>query len=375
MFNWLRRILGSSTRMLSNDSTRSKAPLPLPKLKVTISIGTSSAKKAAEIQSHALRQLWIDVCTISHADYPFLNERYSPSSNMPCADFTLWIAARLAASDWTSIVELLEFIAFKNEIAAIRKTFQNFDFDRFIDADSDLLFRLKAVAILAYRIGWMGHENSRLLLLEEIYQHCLALYPFTVHPTAFPHLLSGANKLIRSRNREGLGFGGNLLTEEQLTNFPPISSVGATLRNFPPTFGACITLSLQRGTPISGTILLRLGGEYGLRQYGLSEEQNSKFAQQCGFFEPASDVRALSQSLTKEVFLEMATAHGIKAKKSWKKERLLDSLLKHDRARATLAARAPTGFVQYMPETRELFGSWRARVIAVQSVARCLACA
>ena len=221
----------------------------------------------------------------------------------------------------------------------------------------------------------MGHESGRYLLLEEIYQHCLALYPFAVREMEFPHLLNGANKLIRQRNREGLGYGGELLMPDRFRGFGDVSPACETLRQFPPTFGACITYSFQRGTPIPGTILLRLDGEYGLRQYGLSEEKNAVFAKECGFFEPASDVRALNHGLTKDALAGIATEHSVPIKKSWKKSALLDTLLSHDAARASLIAKAPVRFVQYRDGTREAFGAWRGRSFAVRPVAMALACA
>jgi len=369
MFDWLRRKQQTTREATAADPT----PPVVPKIFITVSVG--GEKRAAEFASPALRELWEEVRAISHPDYPLLDAHYSPSSNMPCADFTLWIAERLAANDWPSILELLDFFTFKNEIAAIRSSLQNYDFGRFLDADRELLLRLKAATILGYRIGWMGHEENRLSLLEDIYQHCLASYPFVVRPSEFAHLLAGANKLIRKRNREGIGFNENLLTDDRLSGFPEVSPAGEVLRRFPPTFAACITLSMRRGTPIPGTILLRLGGEYGLRQYGLSEEQNRHFAERCGLFEAASDLQALSRSLTKDVLLEVATKHHIEVAKSWKKDRILNLLLAHGEARAALASRAPTGFVQYRPAISEPFNAWRARVIAVQPVARCLACA
>ncbi len=374
MFHWLRRTLSSREPMSPTDSMpTTSAPINVPKLTVTISIG--NGKRAVAFQSPALLQLWSEVQELSHSDHPFLDPWYSPSSQMPCADFTLWIAGRIAANDWPSVWELLDFIASGNEIAALRRSLQSYDFSEFIDADDALLFELKAAAILAYRIGWMGHEENRLSLIEEIYQHCLASYPFTIRQSALPHLLEGGNSLIRKRNREGVHFDEALLTPDRLMSYPEPSSAGETLRRFPPTFAACIMLSMRRGTSIPGTIQPRFHGEYGLRQYGLAEKQNRDFFVQCGFFEPASDLHALARSLTKDVLFEIAAMDGIQVTKSWKKERILSLLLETENARAAISARAATGFVQYRAGMSTPFNAWRARVIAVQPLARCLACA
>lgn len=294
---------------------------------------------------------------------------------MPCADFTFWIAQRLASNDWSSILELLDFTTSNHRTIAIQRTLQSLDFGEFIEGDEDLLLRLKAAAILTYRIAWTGHEDGRLSLLEEIYQHCLASYRFTIRETALPHLLNGANKLIRKRNHEGVGFAEDLLTKDRLTSFPELSSAAEKLRQFSPTFCACLTLSVQRGSSIPGTILPRFHGEYGLRQYGLSETQNRNFFIECGFFEAAHDLRALSRSLTKDVLFEIAGVSGVQIANSWKKDRILRTLLDNDDARATIRERAATGFVQFREAMSDPFGAWRARVIAMQPAARCLACA
>lgn len=132
---------------------------------------------------------------------------------------------------------------------------------------------------------------------------------------------------------------------------------------------------MRRGSSIPGTILPRLGGEYGLRQYGLSEEQNRAFLVECELFEAASDLEALARSLTKDALLEIAGSSNVQVTKSWKKDRILTRLLDNEEARNAVKARAATGFVQYRQGISEPFNAWRARVNAVQPVARCLACA
>lgn len=375
MFDWLRRVLGSGEKTSPNESVNPVATPPqVPKITATVTVSVvPRQKRPAKFQSAALRQLWDEVGQWSHPDHPFLDARYSPGSNMPCADFTLWVAQRLAAEDWPSVSELLDFTTSEHQITALRRSLNILDFGRFIEADNKLLFELKASAILTYRIGWMGHEENRLSLLADIYQHCLASYPFTVRQSAVTHLLSGANKLIRKRTREG--FNEDLLTADELASFPEISLAGETLRKFPPTFGACLTLSIQRGSSIPGTILPRFHGEYGLRQYGLAEGQNRQFIIECGFFEPASNLEALSRSLTKELLLQIAATIHVQAKKSWRKDRILAVLLENEGARIAIRAQPSIGFMQYRPGMSNPFESWRARVNAVQPVALCLACA
>jgi hypothetical protein len=365
MFSWLKRL----TRRVE----QSAPPSPAVQLTASVTIKVGPDKRAAVFNTAAVRQLWDRVREISHPDFPFLHAGYSPGSNMPCADFTLWIADRLAADDWAAISELLSFMTYEHELKALRRTMQSFEFGQFVEADVRLLHTLKAATILAYRIGWMGSESTRIWLLEDIYQHCLALYPFRVQQSAFPRLLSGGARIIRKRNREGVGSVQEMPSAARLTSFPEVSMVAEKLRDYPPTFGACITMSLRWGSPIPGTILARLAGDYTLRQYGLSDAHNAAFFQECGFFEPASDLAALGRKLKKDALLQIATSTQIEVAKSWKKERILALLLESADARAAVAAQASRDFVQYRAAVKAAFDAWQGRVAAVQVLACCLA--
>jgi hypothetical protein len=368
MFDWIKHLF-SPAKQISK-----LPPLPSPKISVTVSV--TSEKRAARFTSPALAQLWTQVRDISHPDHPFLHAVYSPNSQMPAADFTPWVSDRLQANDWNSILELLDFTAFDSQIKAIHRTFKSYDFKRFIEADDRLLHELKAALILAYRIQWMGYPEGRLSLIEEILQHCLALYPFNLREDAFEYLLKGANKLLRKRNRENVGYVQPALSSDNLrsADLYEVSTVGELLRRFPPTFRACIELSIQRGSAVRGTIQPRFHGEYGLRQYGLSEEQNIEFFKQCGFFEPASDLRALAALLKKDQLFEIAATNHIQVTKSWKKDRILDVLLANNNAASAIVAQAGDRFLQLRDNIRGPFDRWRARLVAVQPAALCLAC-
>jgi hypothetical protein len=273
-------------------------------------------------------------------------------------------------------LELLGFIATEHHITGLRRTFQSYDFSRFIEAESALLLELQAIAVLTYRIQWTGHEDSRSSLLAELFEHSLACYPFVVRQSAVQHLLDDANKVIRRRNREfkEMRPPEPLLTAETLTTqqFPEVSAVGEALRRYPVTFRACIAYSLHRGSPVPGTIRPQLQGEYGLRQFGLSDRQNSQLFAECGLFEPPSDLSALGSRFSKDELLQIATPHGVEVAKSWKKERIIEALLSTDATRAAIAARASDSLVQLRSEVGPAFDAWRARVAALRSVSLCL---
>lgn len=377
MFSWLRRVLSKSnereTRGVSPTIGASSAPVQLPKFTITVSV--ADRKRAAKFRSAAVSVLWDEVGGISHPDHPFLDRSYSPSTQMPAADFTPWVVDRLATNDWSSIAELLSFITYEHQVTALERTFQSYDFSRFIQADQALLLELQAVAILAYRILWTGHADGRLSLIEDIFQHCLASYPFAIRPSEIEHLLAGANKLIRKRNRElkEMRAPEPLLTVNDFSQASDVSAVGEALRTYPPTFRACITLSMQWGLHGPGMIEPRAQGEYGLRQFGLSAEQNLHFFRSCGLFGPMSNINAVAERLTKDDLVEIANAGSVAVAKSWKKERIVSALLNDEGTRAAIKAKTTGDLVQIRDDILAPFNSWRARVTAMQPAARCLA--
>jgi hypothetical protein len=375
MIEWFRRIFSSDGHVPSARLHSPRTQQPIPSVRALV---TEPNARQRAFTSPLVRQLWDENCDYSHPDYPFLHKTYSPSSNMPVADFTLWVADRLGENDWPSIRELLACFTFSQHLAAIERTFRSYDYGRFIEADRKLLLELQAIAILSYRIGWMGHEDTRTSLLRWLFQESLGCFQFSIRLEAMDRLLEGANKLIRRRNKQMKAVRASEppLTPERLFVQPlaGVSEAGVMLRSYPPTFRSCITYSMKRGSYVIGTINPQLDGDYTLRQYGLSADNNRRFFLECGLFEPASNVRALADRLTKDELVEIGVTTGVAVLKSWRKDRLLDVLLSHGDALAKVKVRTAADLLQRRPETAEAFGTWRSRVLGAENVALCLAC-
>jgi hypothetical protein len=374
VIGWLKRILNGG-QADSPPPVISQTPPQAAPFSVTVSVRPPE-RKPARFRSSALGQLWQHVADISHPQHPFLDPSYSPGSLMPAADFSPWVAERLAVGDWDSILELFSFISTDTQITGLRRTFQSYDFRRFVDAEASTFHELQAIAILTYRIQWTGHEDSRSFLLAELFEHSLACHPFAIREAAVAHLLDGANKVIRRRNREFKDsrppepiLRADCLSTPQL---PEISAVGQALRSYPVTFRACIAYSLHRGSPVPGTIRPQLQGEYGLRQFGLSDRQNADFFAHCEIFEPPSDLSVVAGRLSKDELLQIATVHRVEVAKSWKKERMIETLMSSEAARSAIASRAADNLLQLRCDVRTAFDVWSARVSAVRSIALCL---
>ena len=379
VFRWIQRILnGAETSAADERSTDPTGVTPSDLFSATMSVQGPEAKPP-RFRSQRLSALWDRVRELSHPEHPFLDPLYSPGSLMPTADLSPWIAETLAADDWDAVLELLEFIATEHQITALRRAFRTFDFGRFVDADRDLLLELQAVAILVYRIQWTGHEDGRASLLAELFQHCLACHPFAFHPAAIDHLVVGANKLIRRWNREfrELRDPEPLVTAESLSSsgLPDISAVGESLKAHPVTFRACISYSLKRGSPVPGLIQPQLQGDYTLRQFGLSGQENERAFAECGIFEAPANLVPVGLRLNKEELSQIANAHGVKAAMSWKKDRLIAAVLDNEGARVSVSAKAARTLMQVTHEVEPAFGAWQARVAALRHAALALASA
>lgn len=328
-------------------------------------------------RSSALQSLWSEIEPISNPQHPFLDRSYSPASNMPAADFSPWIADRYAAGDWNSIIELLLLISNEHETVGVIDRFKKINYAKFIDADTSLLNELMAIAILLYRIQWTGYKEGQIHLLSELFTHALTCRPFRIRADAMAHLIEGGNKYLRKRNlefRESLEPR-PLVTPESLrkTEIQSANDVQRCLAKYPITFRCCLAYSLERGSSVSGTIRLQMQGHYGLRQVGLSLEQNTQFIGNCGMFEPPSDVGALADSLKKDELLKIARQHNVAVTKSWKKGRIIAEIMMVSDSHQTIAQTASREIVQVRSEFKDAFSEWHQSIGAVEAAAICLA--
>lgn len=150
--------------------------------------------------------------------------------------------------------------------------------------------------------------------------------------------------------------------------------VHRTFALYPVTFRCCIEYSVQRGSPLAGSIRLQMQGHYGLRQFGLSTELNTEYVRECGLFEAPSDIAALADRLKKEDLLEIAARHNVSVMKSWKKSRIVDEIVGVKATHASVTQAASREFVQVRSGLAGSFSEWRASVSGVRDAALCLAC-
>jgi len=300
---------------------------------------------------------------------------------MPCADFSQWISGRLAANDWPSIKRLLNEIAYENTITALQKTFTSYSYDHLIIGPIELLFELKAISMLIYRIPWTGHKDSQISLHAELIKQSLGSYDFSVDETKMEHLQRGANALIRKRNKEMEASGSTIkqetikinelreLKKHEATDF------GKQLSTKPVTFRASLLYSVERGSPVPGTVKPQLQGHYGLRQFGLSDQINRECFSDESLFSPPSDISELAKRLTKDELFGIGSEVGLEVKKSWKKDALINAIMESRQAVERLKQFASRDLVQIHPDMQESYGIWLEDVKLLSNLSLCLATA
>lgn len=376
MWNWLKQVFNGKVNAKQTTSTQAQVSSKKMCLPISQSPIVSSASR--RFQSRSLIDLWTQIEPISHKEYPFLDQSYSPASRMPAADFSPWLVTRLASDDWNSIVELLKYISSEYQLAGILKTFKDYNYTKFLSAGDDLLNELKAIAMLVYRIDWPGDDSSRTHLLSEIILHSLACHPFEIRPSAISHLITGGNKFVKQRNKEFKEIGQTrpLICTESVAKarVPKFGVVHTVLDRYPVTFRCCLSYSLERGSPVPNTIRPQMQGHYGLRQFGMSTEFNTQYLAECGLFEPPSETAVLANRLKKEDLVEIASTHGIDVAKSWKKERIVGLLMASESTHSTIAQVASRELIQVRPDLKEGFEEWKDSLSLLRDVAICLAC-
>jgi hypothetical protein len=285
------------------------------------------------IHSQALLSLWQQVAAISHPDHPFLDKDYSPSTQMPAADYTAWVAERLASSDWESIQELLGYLNSQHIITAANETFNRFSLPSFLVVGRELDAEIRAIILLSLRIPWMGLESNRVHLMRELLTHSLAANSFH----ALPDDQAGNPETIYYHPK----------------------GIAALMASFPVTFRACVALSIERIYSDSEFFRADMAGHYSLRQYGLSVSDNEAMLDTCGVFSPASDLSEIAWRLRKNELATIATHCEIDFKKSETKEKMVGRLIEIEAAQSLIQSYAPAHLVQINPALVADFRLWR----------------
>ena len=232
----------------------------------------------------AIEKLWREIEQWCHPEHPFLDRSYSPSSDMPAIDYTLWIKDRLLENDEESVQQLMIHISSGSQ------TWKNYvhDFCAWrvpgFEQEPVLEAELRASMLLCYRTG--GHNLP--FQWKRIWTVVLA---------AHENLHSG-------------------------------SPLAAKMALCSPTLRIVVISEWPKGEDGLFKVDWSLG--YGDRCYGNSSEWNQYYGDWLGVFEPPSaDTPLHAGFLTKADLKEEAALQNVVISDKQKKERMHAEFIRH----------------------------------------------
>jgi len=293
----------------------------------------SSQMPRQSVGTPPLDQLWSKVSPLSSTDHRFLHPRYSPSSRVPCADFTRFIVDRLKNQDIDSIRQLMRAIISGNpgfgigpgwidekvnEIASI-------DFGRYCwCSNSDFALELKALFILSSKDGgqrefWLADE-----------QPLLFAFALCCHDIQW---LDGVEQLIERANffirkmRKDTPFWETypLFDRSGIASYSINSPIVASLLMTLPLLSRIHLVSFAE----RGAASLPQSTNYKMRSLGINPLETAPILLKSGICEPASSVEVLVELFSKEDLIAALAERNITYRKSWKKGQLIEALNFH----------------------------------------------
>lgn len=284
------------------------------------------------VESGPLQELLELIQGKGRPEYPFLTREYSPSSRVPCVDFTPFIIERLAAGDVRSISQLMREIIAANPGLGTKGEWIEEEVEKvlcaplekyFHFADPDAYRQLRAMWIIVIRKGggggvWLDDDqrfNPRLYLAQ-----AFSSYEIEMHPEIEDLRIKG-NKYIRKMRKEW--FDVPVIKASELT-IPPL-----------PT-GKC--LDQVRGLSIGARLHLFFAVEAGggrlphlagfvPRDMGLYPQDSSREILESGLLIPCKAHNILKKSFEKSELLETCEQGGVTFMKSWNKDKLIQAVL------------------------------------------------
>lgn len=339
IFDFIKKFFGSPARpQLYPPRSEYLQPLPLTPQPFQV-LPLRHRPPLAEwcAKSGPLQNLLKQIRGKGRPEYPFLTRKYSPSSRVPCADFTPFIIERLAAGDVRSICQLMREIIAANPGLGIPGEWIEEEVEKVLRAplekyfhfvDPDVYRQLRAMWIIISRNGggggvWLGDNprfNPRFYLAQ-----AFSPYEMKLHPEIETLRIKG-NKIIRKMRKEW--FDVPLIKASELI-IPPLPAGEAVARMRQLSIGA--RLHLFSAVEARGGRLPRLAG-FVSRDLGLYPPDSSMQIMESRLLIPCQAHELLAHELLKKSFekselLEICEQARVTFNQSWNKDKLVRALL------------------------------------------------
>lgn len=268
--------------------------------------------------------------------HPFLHKKYSPSSRVPCIDFTGFIVERLRQTDIHSISTLMRGILETNPglgtgpewIDEKIESVVNAPFDKYLSyAEGSALFELKAMWILSEKGGggrefWIA-ESSKLPLM---FSRALCCYHLNLLPS-FIELLQKSNAAIKKWGKDSDYWKDCPLFKPDVLRFPDLGENQCRHKILSLSISA--RLHLFQAITSGGGSLPKLT-DFNLRSFGLHIPLTTKEILDSELLIPTDESAGLLGCFSKSDIISICEEKGIGFRKSWNKTKLLKALEEND---------------------------------------------
>jgi len=308
----------------------------------------------------SLNLLWEKVGYLSHPDYRFLHPTYSPSSRVPCADFTPFIVDRLRNHDVAPIRQLMRAVIAGNpglgigpqwideavdEIAAL-------DLTRYCQAGNpDFVLELKALFILGAKEGggrefWLADEKP-LLFSFALCCHDIRWLE------GIDQLREKANRFIRKMRKDTPFWEDYPLFRHSEIKFPANATDAASILSKLPVLSRIQLLSFVE----RGAAPLMHATSYKMRSLGMNPLETAPSLLASGLCELTADLETVADVFSKSDLVSVMDEKAVPYRKSWKKQQMFEALAAHaPSVISQVSEREKTARIraEYLPELRSL---------------------
>jgi hypothetical protein len=307
-----------------------------------------------------LNLLWQKVGHLSHPEHRFLHPTYSPSSRVPCADFTPFIAQRLRNHDVASIRQLMRCVIAGNPGLGIGPEWIDksvdeiavLDLTRYCEVDSpDFALELKSLFILGAKEGggrefWLADEKPLLFSLALCCHDIRWL-------EGVDQLREKANRFIQRMRKDTPFWEDYPLFRPSEIEFPGNATDTASILLELPVLSRIQLLSFVE----RGAAPLMQATSYKMRNLGINPLETAPSLLASGLCELTADLEAVADVFSKSELVSVMDEKAVPYRKSWKKQQMLEVLATHaPDVIAQVAEREKTARIrtEYLPGLRSL---------------------
>jgi len=284
-----------------------------------------------------ISQLKTEIKGKGNTKYPFLHKKYSPSSRVPCIDFSSWIIDRINENDSHSIKELMRSILIANPglgtgpdwIDTHIDSIMKIDFSKYFDVDERGLSELKAIYIILSKNG--GGRQFWILDKVKVIINSFGIYPMVVRPNYFDILVNEANLFIQSMKKDNIPawIDYNYYSQSNITVNIFLSKDNEIYKYL---LSLPISSRLHYFDTIDylnrkNTVSLLESTYYSTRNFGIDINESIKLLTNSDHFILSPVNENISKLFTKDELITTSSKLNIDIKQTWSKKKLFNSII------------------------------------------------